>query len=215
MQSSASPEEIYSWEDPARMICLGRHHDRVRSCELSGTEHQGGNPFLPEECSKTRRPTRPSPANVILGQTNGLGPAWAQPVQLRSLPSASLSDETSSGRPTGAREVGELVGFCRSPGKRAGRSAPAREGRLSSQSPRGSPAVYASWTTSFLSCQPLCASPRGEGNNRTGTARPARATRPPGSAHRAAAAPRSRWGPQGLEPITPRGERDVRAKQGR
>ena len=31
--------------------------------------------------------------------------------------------------------------------------APAREGRLSSQSPRGSHAVYASWTTSFLPCR--------------------------------------------------------------
>ena len=33
---------------------------------------------------------------------------------------------------------------------------PGREGRLSSQSPRGSPAVYASRTTSFLPCRPSC-----------------------------------------------------------
>jgi hypothetical protein len=57
-----------------------------------------------------------------------------------------------SGRPTGARGLGDLVGFCRSPGGRAGAVAPAREGWLSSQSPRGSPAVYASRTTSFLPC---------------------------------------------------------------
>ena len=38
----------------------------------------------------------------------------------------------------------------------AGAVAPAREGRLSSQSPRGSPAVYASWTTSFLPYPPWC-----------------------------------------------------------
>jgi hypothetical protein len=34
--------------------------------------------------------------------------------------------------------------------------APAREGRLSSQSPRGSPALYASRTTSFLPYQQWC-----------------------------------------------------------
>jgi hypothetical protein len=72
------------------------------------------------------------------------------------LTSTSASLEVSSGRPAGTGEVGDLVGFCRSPGGRAGAVAPAREGRLSSQSPRGSPAVYASWTTSSLPCRPWC-----------------------------------------------------------
>src|SRR5512134_677772 len=33
---------------------------------------------------------------------------------------AAASGEASSGRPAGTREVGELVGFCRSPDRRAG-----------------------------------------------------------------------------------------------
>ena len=43
------------------------------------------------------------------------------------------SDEGSSGRPAGTREVGELVGFCRSPGRRAGTCpGPSRDGSAAS-----------------------------------------------------------------------------------
>ena len=76
-------------------------------------------------------------------------PTWAGPFDDAFPAGASASIEASSGRPTGTREVGELVGFCRLPGERAGLAAPAREGRLSSQSPRGSRAVSAR-TTPFL-----------------------------------------------------------------
>jgi hypothetical protein len=87
-----------------------------------------------------------------------LGPARSLSISSQAL---RPPKEASSGRPAGTREVGELVGFCRSPGMRAGEVAPAREGRLSSQSPRGSPAVHASWTTSSLSYPTWCRKPRG------------------------------------------------------
>jgi hypothetical protein len=86
------------------------------------------------------------------------GPAHSVAYRLTS---TSASDEASSGRPAGTRKVGELVEFCRSPGKASWGWPPAREGRLSSQSPRGSPAVHASWTTSFLSYRIWCRTPRG------------------------------------------------------
>jgi len=46
----------------------------------------------------------------------GPGPS-AVPISSRAL---RASDEASSGRPSGTCEVGESVGFCRSPGERAG-----------------------------------------------------------------------------------------------
>ncbi len=53
---------------------------------------------------------------------NGLGPAWGPAHSItQRLTSTSASPEASSGRPTGTREVRERVGFCRSPGGRAGR----------------------------------------------------------------------------------------------
>ena len=61
-----------------------------------------------------------------MGRAPSRGPAHSISYRLTST-SASL--EASSGRPTGTRKVGELVGFCRSPGGRAGRwPRPARDG---------------------------------------------------------------------------------------
>src|SRR3972149_1331771 len=49
------------------------------------------------------------------------GPQRARPVRgTYLLTSTPASDEASSGRPSGTCEVGESVGFCRSPGERAG-----------------------------------------------------------------------------------------------
>ena len=51
-----------------------------------------------------------------------------RPVRWRFPTGASASIEASSGRPTGTREVGELVGFCRLPGERAGAGGPGPRG---------------------------------------------------------------------------------------
>jgi hypothetical protein len=69
-----------------------------------------------------------------LRNTIGPGPVWGPARSITSrLASTSASDEASSGRPAGVREVGELVGFCRSPGERAGRwPRPARDGSAAS-----------------------------------------------------------------------------------
>jgi len=55
-------------------------------------------------------------------------PEWAGPFDDAFPASASASVEASSGRPTGTREVGELVGFCRLPGERAGAGGPGPRG---------------------------------------------------------------------------------------
>ena len=57
------------------------------------------------------------------------GPARCGPARSMTLPlELSASIEASSGRPTGTREVGELVGFCRLPGIRAGARDPGPRG---------------------------------------------------------------------------------------
>ena len=74
------------------------------------------------------------------------------------LASASvLSLEASSGRPAGAREVGELVGFCRSPGTAGGRWPGPRGTAQQPVTSRVSCSVC-SRTTSFLSYRRCCPS---------------------------------------------------------
>src|SRR5688572_7755861 len=62
-------------------------------------------------------------------------------------------------RPVDQPELASSVNWLDSAGLPAngrGPDGPAREGRLSSQSPRRSRAVYASWTTSLLPCRTWC-----------------------------------------------------------
>jgi hypothetical protein len=136
---------VRAGDPPAR----ARHEDAAGSTKVPS---HGSNPSF---CALHAH-GQPTSSNRASCRTdvNGPDPAWgpAHSVTYR-LTSTSASPEASSGRPTGTREVGELVGFCRSPGGRAGRRPRPARGRLSSQSPRGSRAVYARWTTSFLPCR--------------------------------------------------------------
>jgi hypothetical protein len=61
-------------------------------------------------------------------QRERAGPTWAGPFDEAFPAGASASVEASSGRPTGTSEVGELVGFCRLPGERAGAGGPGPRG---------------------------------------------------------------------------------------
>src|SRR4029453_15080342 len=61
-------------------------------------------------------------------QRERAAPTWAGPFDHAVPAGASASIEASSGRPTGTREVGELVGFCRLPGERAGAGGPGPRG---------------------------------------------------------------------------------------
>ena len=56
------------------------------------------------------------------------GPAPDGPARSMTPLELSASTEASSGRPAGTREVGELVGFCRLPGIRAGAGDPGPRG---------------------------------------------------------------------------------------
>jgi hypothetical protein len=92
---------------------------------------------------------------------SGLSPCWAQPARCRS-PRKHFGLRKRL-RPVDQPEPARSVNWLDSAGLPAsGRGGgPAREGRLSSQSPRGSPAVHASWTTSSLSYPTWCRKPRG------------------------------------------------------
>jgi hypothetical protein len=96
-----------------RLDGLGAPADPASSCETSLYT-----------CANEARQTHTN------GPDPGDGPAHSVAYRLTS---SSASPEASSGRPAGAGEVGELVGFCRSPGGRAGRWAPpARDGSAAS-----------------------------------------------------------------------------------
>jgi hypothetical protein len=64
----------------------------------------------------------------VLVQRERAGPTWAGPSDEAFPAGASASVEASSGGPTGTSEVGELVGFCRLPGVRAGAGGPGPRG---------------------------------------------------------------------------------------
>ena len=88
----------------------------VARIELVADPHRGARPHGPRRMSE----------RVI--QRERAGPNGAGPSDDAFPASASASVEASSGRPTGTREVGELVGFCRLPGERAGAGGPGPRG---------------------------------------------------------------------------------------
>ena len=98
---------------------LGVQRARVQG-EPGGRHDLGG----PRDGRRLNGPARPIPRLPARAPTSasseragpGVGPTRSTAYRLTSL---SDSFEPSSGRPAGAREVGEMVGFCRSPGERA------------------------------------------------------------------------------------------------
>ena len=95
-----------------------------------------GPPFRPESATADRSGLAASHQALVVGvsaEVERAGPCRPSPFGCVFLTSTSASDEASSGRPAGTRKVGELVGFCRSPGKRAGDGPrPARDGSAAS-----------------------------------------------------------------------------------
>jgi hypothetical protein len=115
---------------------------RRRERSANTSSRRSSEPRLVQTRRRSRDSGRPSPCEPGLPRC--------------CLASAAASPEVRPVDQPEPREVGELVGFCRSPGVRAGRSAPAREGRLSSQSPRGSRAVYAMSDHLLSPVRPSC-----------------------------------------------------------
>jgi hypothetical protein len=76
-------------------------------------------------CSSPHAPRRLSDR---VSDANGPTRRGAGPFDEAFPAGASASIEASSGGPTGTREVGELVGFCRLPGERAGAGDPGPRG---------------------------------------------------------------------------------------
>jgi hypothetical protein len=105
-------------------------HDGPRPGDVTDAETTSGwrSGSRPTGPISGARPHDPRPLSDRVIQRERADPTWAGPFDDAFPAGASASIEASSGRPTGTREVGELVGFCRLPGERAGAGGPGPRG---------------------------------------------------------------------------------------